>query len=206
MFFKYKSVSILLDIHIVSSTCVCLQICLSKDFNLAVELIDIFQVSTESWYSYWWVKPKVWSWTTMKRHDVICYHSLNKALTNLISFRLFPALIATAESICYISYFQLTLSSSFFFHIIFPFIEIVDPREIWRFLNWQALRNHLRAERRWNCRALGKVLFAARGLTLRSVSTPYSTTWNWSNFLSFSFGFSLRQHILLRGSYKDLVI
>ena len=51
----------------------------------------------------------------MKRHDVICYHSLNKALTNLISFRLFPAIIATAESICYISYFQLTLSSSFFF-------------------------------------------------------------------------------------------
>lgn len=129
----------------------------------------------------------------MKRHDVICYHSLNKALTNLISFRLFPAIIATAESICYSSYFQLTLSSSFFFHIIFPFIEIVDPREIWRFLNWQALRNHFRAERWWNCRALGKVLFAARGLTLRPVSTPYSTTWNWSNFLSFSFDFSLRR-------------
>ena len=123
----------MLDIHIVSSTCVCLQICLSKDFNLAVELIDIFQVSTESWYSYWWVKPKVWSWTTMKRHDVICYHSLNKALTNLISFRLFPAIIATAESICYISYFQLTLSSSFFFISFFLSSRLSIPEKFGAF-------------------------------------------------------------------------
>ena len=69
----------------------------------------------------------------MKRHNVICYHSLNKALTNLISFRLFPAIIATAEWICYISYFQLTLSSSFFFISFFLSSRLSIPEKFGAF-------------------------------------------------------------------------